>query len=164
MFFSLVYYLATFFEERMKFIKNFIKKILFIIIFLNLLLPFSNFSIKLFLISILSNIFWSLVIFVGFPFIPIFRPDLILGFIFTLITHLIWMFELMEKDISGFLAISIFLFIVWSLPFIIIISLSAIDEETAEIKNKNSNIWKDHLQNLIKFFKSFLPHNGNKYL
>ena len=166
-FFALVFYMSTFFEERMNSTIKFARSLALFVLFLSLLIPFSGYSFRLFIVSLVSNALWLSVLGTGFPFIPVLRWDLVSSFIFTLITHVLWMIELSDSVISGFLALYIFVFIVWSVPFVVVISLSAIDEEAAEAHSKahkkNHNLWTDKLKSLISWTKAFLPHSGNKY-
>ena len=165
-FFSLLYFSLSFIEERVSFISRFAQTLNIAIIIVSILIPFTNYGTATFLSTLAENICWFSVLTRGFPFIKLLSVDLIAGFILTLVSHLAWIFSFIELDTSAFIALCCYLFLVWSIPLLIVMTLPSTYDNQAKLaftsQEKPKNLWHTLFSKYLPKLKSLLPHTGNK--
>lgn len=166
MFFALVYYMSHFVEERMIPFVKMVKFYALIVFFTSLLIPLSGFSIYTFISCGAENLLWFLVLNDGFPYISLKRLDFILAGVFTICSHIAWMFDFVNIETTGFVALCTYLFMVWGVPLLVLASLVVTDDAgdvTASRQIKTKSIWSNALNKCIAFARSLLPHSSDKF-
>jgi hypothetical protein len=165
--FSVMCYASQFVEERLLAFSGYSKIHASVIVPLSLLL-LANFPWTVSLPTLLSNALWAFLIFTAFPVIPLSRPDFLLAVISTVLSHFFMMFHFLQHPSIGFsLIASYFALYVWSLPCLILVSLSTLDdadEHDAEEQkpSKGQSAWAVMLNRLLKRARDSLPRAGMK--
>lgn len=171
---ALIYYSSAFIEERMKTMTKIIKILNIFILGISSLLFFSSFSKYLSFFIIISNILWLCILFTGFPFVNLTRPDFLLAIITTVISHALMMIHFLQHDeVSSLTTASYFVLYVWIIPILIIISLDAItcddfddkdtNEKEAQLDQKPHSYIRIFFSNLLNKATEYLPHNTDKH-
>ncbi|OHT00038.1 Transmembrane adaptor Erv26 [Tritrichomonas foetus] len=175
LFFALLYYCATFIEERIKTITNFLKVISCIVLGLSVFLYFSEFSPLLFFTVFFTNLMFTIVLFNGFPFINAVRFDFIGGIMGSVFSHVLFMLHFLHDDKSStFKTISYFVLFVWFIPIFVVTTLSALEvpgdeqnehEEKKEVSEpavKSQSPLKLFLSRMLTKAEEHLPHRDKK--
>ncbi|KTW32417.1 uncharacterized protein T551_00507 [Pneumocystis jirovecii RU7] len=140
-----LYYLSEFIEEYTEFSKKLLRKMIYFVIFLHLvILILDKFPFFLIMFSILSHILY-LSNLRSFPCISVYSLQFIIGSVFTVLNHLFWIWHFRlyfsslltnsftyskKKNYEGFTfnqIASFFAICVWLIPFSLFISLPAGD-------------------------------------
>lgn len=173
-FFSLVYYTATYIEERMKFIIKLLKVVSPVICVLSLVLGLGRFPWYVAACTFASNLMWYIIILSGFPFVNLVSFLFVLGIMATVFSHFFLMLHFLGEPANNFITISYFLFLVWLVPLIIIVSMSAVEDESQNDRSNekddqqvpqqpSKNLLKSLITRLLKKAEDQLPNPGNKF-
>lgn len=128
MFLAFIYYASMFFEEKIKSVTKICKYFSFLLLGLDVLLSFSEFSIFVPLSHGIGTIMMISLLFSNYPYVEFLRYDTMTGFLSFCITHILLMKDIYENDeIGPITALSYFLFYTWMLPFIILITLAKLE-------------------------------------
>lgn len=155
-FFAFIYYSISFVEERIKLISKIGKIWILCIMVTSFILPFTKFGTVTFLSLFLTSIGWFIVFSRGFPFIDLLSPDLILSLIGSFVCHFIFMLKLIKIETNAYLAICYYLFLIWGIPILSLVSFAAVEG------SQPKSFWKDFINDKINKIKSILPKTTSK--
>lgn len=167
-FFALIYYGSGFVEERMKTVVKALKGYSIFVDCLLVLFIFSGFESYTTFAVCIANALWTFLLFTGFPFISLVRPDFLLAVACSVLAHFFLMLHFLESDDSTVTTVSYFLLFVWSLPIGIITSLSAVDDYAEDVKedtaskSKTESAWNSVFKRLFERAEDVLPHTADK--
>jgi hypothetical protein len=163
---AFIYYGSTFVEERLKSFTKYLKVQAVFTLVLILLMPFTQFSMLVFVPVLASNGLWSFLLFTGFPLISMDRPDLVLAVIASVLAHFLMTLHILEHDINVFASASYFLLFVWLLPLEMMISLTAAGDGEAPNSEpsaeKHQSAAGQFIARLLKRAEESLPHANSK--
>ncbi|KAK8870435.1 hypothetical protein M9Y10_008317 [Tritrichomonas musculus] len=168
-FFALVYFSFGFVEERFRFILRFGQILNLILLLLCILIPFTNYGIFPFLSTLAENLCWFVLFSRDIQYIKLLSFDLIGGFVFTLIAHISWIFGFMESETNGYVALSCYLLMVWSLPLLIVITFPLIFDESGNSKVTDSyakpkSLWPSLFSKIIPKLQALIPRSSSSKL
>ena len=167
-FFSFLFYMISFIEERISLTVKFGRCLIFYNLICGFLLLFTDFTIFTAITTLITNGFWIYMFLHGFPFISMTSFSLIGGLISTFISHFLWMFELLEYQMPGFFALSLYITLVWGIPILTATSLFTYDESSVGQSSSNNrashpkSALHEFLEKKLQLIKSILPHSGDK--
>jgi hypothetical protein len=167
--FSVVYYGSTFVEERLTSFVRLVKGLAVGIMLLFVLLPTSRLPLTVIASVIVSNGIWAFLLFSGFPLISPYRPDFFLAIISSVFAHFFMFVHFLgDGETGGFLAAAYFVLFVWSLPSLMIVSLSAVEElpqgeaPAEQPPKKAQSVWRAVIARLLKRAEDVLPAAASK--
>lgn len=167
-FFSFLFYMIGFIEERVSLTVKFGWCLIFYNLFCGFLLLFTDFSIFTAITTLITNGFWIYMFFHGFPFISMTSFSLIGGIISTFISHFLWLYELIQFQMPGFFALSLYITLVWGIPILTATSLFTYDESSIHQSSSNNrasypkSALHEFLEKKLQLIKSIIPHSGDK--
>ena len=157
LFLALVYYISVWAEEHMKKITQLLQLSSMFAFFISFLLLFTNFSTLAAGVSIVTNLMWTILLFTGFPYIQVTRPDFLIALLFTAFNHFGWMIYFLESEYSSTFVVFSFILYVWQVPILAVASLSALDENDSQ-KYQSHSAWTNVFKTLSKAISTYIPH------
>jgi hypothetical protein len=170
---SVIYYASRFIEERLPKFVRYCKIHAGIVVVISFLLPLSGFPWTVWVPALCSNGLWGFLAFTGFPFLSLTRPDFYVALVATVLTHFFMMVHFLGEDEEGFfVVVCYFVLLVWSLPCLMMVSLSTlegddedagkVDQGTSKKPSKGRNLLAQVVGRLLKRAEDVLPHAGSK--
>ena len=165
-----LYYLAEFVEEYSVLARRIITRSLQFVLVLHVLLLVESLPFWRLLFSAMSHLVYAMLL-PGFPIIQLSDPTFLLGCALAIGNHFSWFAYFANTRTYGFMEIvSFFLFVVWLIPFMFFISLSASDNilpnhvsspSDTHNKSKLGNVVKASIGWLFSKKDLFLPARSN---
>lgn len=157
---SFIFYISKWAEAHMVFTTQLIQIYSVAILFLSVLLFFSDHCIPAALFSTTSNSLWTYILFTGFPFISPTQPSFILAILSTILSHFGWLIEFFDVDYGPAFSLFSFFLYVWLIPIMILSSMSAIDDLSNN--KKGHSAWTNVFKTLIEKSQKYIPHFSSK--
>jgi hypothetical protein len=158
---ALIYYGISFVEEHMRSFIIYLKSQSIAILSIATLFPVTSFSLPVFITVLLSNGLWTFLLFRGFPFLSLDRPDFYLAIISSVLAHFFMTLHFLSRDAATLMVAAYFLMFVWLLPIGMIISFGAATEtvgENSPVKDqKEDGPVRGALARLLKRAEDSLP-------
>lgn len=162
---ALISQMTSWVEERLKLFAPLVRYIALFVLFMTVVMMFTDLPKMQVLINIVSAGMWVFITNTGFPFISPNRIDFLFSFMATIFAQFFWMMYYLSHLQTFLYTISFFTIYVWLVPILATVSLSVVADtpegEQVPIHSTHS-VWTEKIHKLGDKINSIMPTISNK--